>query len=147
MREYVKRNCDRCNVTYVLKENRSQYCYKCRSLVKIEQSTGGKTIGHYRSKNTENGHRSWLLSEIRKHCRTMNKHRIDECQACGYARRVERCHVRGLAEWPDETLVSVINHPDNVLILCPNHHTEFDNKKHPEWRKEVLRLVADRESK
>ena len=49
------------------------------------------------------------------------------CQHCGYNLHVEVCHRKPIADFPEDTLLSVVNHPDNLIVLCPNHHWEFDN--------------------
>lgn len=49
------------------------------------------------------------------------------CQYCGYSTHVEVCHIKSIGSFSDDSLLSEINHIDNLLILCPNHHWEFDN--------------------
>lgn len=49
------------------------------------------------------------------------------CLTCGYSTYVEVCHIKAVSEFPDNTPVSVINDPDNLIALCPTHHWEFDN--------------------
>jgi hypothetical protein len=50
-----------------------------------------------------------------------------ECLACGYDKHVEVCHIKSVSEFDDNTIVSEINHIDNLIGLCPTHHWEFDN--------------------
>lgn len=40
---------------------------------------------------------------------------------------MEICHIKPISEFSDDTLIAIINHPDNIVILCPNCHWEFDN--------------------
>ena len=49
------------------------------------------------------------------------------CRNCGYSKHVELCHIKPINSFPEDTLLSIINSPDNVIQLCPNHHWEFDN--------------------
>lgn len=42
-------------------------------------------------------------------------------------KHVEIAHIRAVADFSDEDLLSEINHPDNLVGLCPNHHWEYDN--------------------
>ncbi len=49
------------------------------------------------------------------------------CRNCGYSKHVEICHIRGISTFPDDTPVSVINDPSNLVALCPNCHWEFDH--------------------
>ena len=37
------------------------------------------------------------------------------------------CHIKPLADFPDMATTAEINHPDNLLWLCRNHHWEFDH--------------------
>lgn len=50
-----------------------------------------------------------------------------KCIVCGYNKHVEIAHIRAVADFSDGDLLSEINHPDNLVGLCPNHHWEFDN--------------------
>lgn len=50
------------------------------------------------------------------------------CCICGYSTYVEVCHIKGISEFLDESLVSEINALGNLTFLCPNHHKEFDFK-------------------
>ena len=49
------------------------------------------------------------------------------CIKCGYEKHIEVCHVKGVSEFSDNTIISEINNIDNLIALCPNHHWEFDN--------------------
>lgn len=51
------------------------------------------------------------------------------CAICGYGYYVEVCHIKAVASFPIDTLVTVINDPSNLVYLCPNHHKEFDTKR------------------
>ena len=52
---------------------------------------------------------------------------MTNCANCGYDKHVELAHIKAVADFDDDTLLSVVNSPDNVLSLCPNCHWEFDN--------------------
>lgn len=49
------------------------------------------------------------------------------CAACGYDTHVEVCHIKPISSYEPETAVADINHPENLIYLCPNHHWELDN--------------------
>lgn len=64
--------------------------------------------------------------------------RGEKCQICGYSFMqrngrpyTEAAHIKAKSEKGDET-------PDNILILCPNHHKEFDLGK-----REILEHTKD----
>ncbi len=50
------------------------------------------------------------------------------CLICGYAVHVEIAHIKAVASFAGDTLMSEINCIDNLMALCRNHHWEYDNK-------------------
>lgn len=48
------------------------------------------------------------------------------CYRCGYDKHIEICHIRAISDFPDDTPISEINHPSNLIGLCPNCHWELD---------------------
>lgn len=75
--------------------------------------------------------KSWqgARSTIQEHARKIyfQAHPNPSCQVCGYTKHVEVCHVRNVADWPDEATFGEINDSENLAGLCPTHHWEFDN--------------------
>lgn len=58
----------------------------------------------------------------------MNFYKVEKkCVVCGYDKRVELHHKTPCREYPDDTLLSVVNDLDNIVYLCPNHHFEADH--------------------
>lgn len=53
--------------------------------------------------------------------------RPQKCAVCQYHKHVQVCHVRDVADFPDEALISEINAVANLVALCPTHHWEFGN--------------------
>jgi len=53
--------------------------------------------------------------------------KLKACQECGYSLHVEACHVTPIKDFPDDTLLSDLNSPSNLVGLCRNHHWEFDH--------------------
>jgi hypothetical protein len=49
------------------------------------------------------------------------------CLICGYDKHYEVCHKRAIKTFSDKTPIAEVNHLDNLVALCPNHHWEFDN--------------------
>ena len=49
------------------------------------------------------------------------------CQVCGYNKHVELAHIHPVAGFDKNTKLCVVNNPDNVVVLCPNCHFEFDS--------------------
>ena len=52
--------------------------------------------------------------------------RSKACEICGYDKVVEVAHIRDISSFCDDTLMSVVNSPNNLMWLCPNHHAELD---------------------
>ena len=69
------------------------------------------------------------FNNIRKHSRIITSKRIQKCYNCGYDKHVETCHIKNISKFPLDTKISIVNHPDNLILLCPNCHWEFDNGK------------------
>jgi hypothetical protein len=88
------------------------------------------TIGEMHSRTSLSGkHSSWKNVSIRNLCRSWNKNLQNlPCQKCGYSKHTEFCHIKAISEFEKDTQLSVVNHPDNILVLCRNCHWEFDNK-------------------
>ena len=73
-----------------------------------------------------NLHKSSKFALVRLRARAVLKHYKRICQACGYSRHVEVCHVKPLSSFSLDTDTS-FNDEDNLLLLCPNCHWELDN--------------------
>lgn len=66
-------------------------------------------FGLYGTRNKRNHYR-WNAYEIEK-----------RCEICGYDLDIERAHIVAATEGGPDML-------DNMLVLCPNHHTALDKK-------------------
>lgn len=49
-----------------------------------------------------------------------------KCCICGYDKHVEVCHIKPIAAFPPDSLLTDVNALSNLTLLCPNHHWEFD---------------------
>lgn len=137
-----------CAATYTNKEQpkRKRVRHFCECGKEIHRTDSPNGNSHYRSlceecyeKKYHNGNvpKSYYrevsptayFTYIRSHARNIIKSSNVEqkCVVCGYTNHVEVCHKKGIAEFSDDTLVSEINSIDNLVMLCPNHHWEFDN--------------------
>jgi len=78
--------------------------------------------------SVKNSHPSWKSAHVRGFNRTWNKDLTKlPCQVCNYSTHVELAHIKAVSDFPEETRLGVINDPSNILVLCRNHHWEFDN--------------------
>lgn len=69
------------------------------------------------------------FDQIRDHAyRLYKKERANpSCERCGYTKHIEICHIKSVSSFPLETKLKVVNARENILILCPNCHWEFDH--------------------
>lgn len=72
-------------------------------------------------------HRSSAFALVRSRARAVFKGLPQVCQTCGYDKHVEVCHIKPIKDFPLTTRLSEINSPNNLLMLCPNCHWEFDH--------------------
>jgi len=67
--------------------------------------------------------------KIRHHAQKVAREHglLKSCLNCNYSLYVESCHRKPIKDFDDDALVSEINHPSNLVGLCPNCHWEFDH--------------------
>lgn len=104
------------------KTKKSKLCQYCSNINQQKYETL-EDILHYRGKYGQSAAFNIVRGRARS-CLTESK-----CQRCGYDKHVEACHIKPISSFPNDTLISVINHKDNLIALCPNCHWEFDNLK------------------
>lgn len=104
-----KRLCLDCEMP--IKRNRTR-CMPCSKLI---QSAGTQQK------------RQSTHAKIRCASRQVTRTWKQVCAICGYDKHVETCHRKPVSKFPPETLISVINHPSNLVLLCGNHHWELDH--------------------
>lgn len=107
------------------KDKRTLVCKDCNQL-KYREKWDTLTIGE----KTYDKHYYAKYSYIRYIARTlMLETGVDSCQNCGYNKHYEVCHIKAIASFPYDALIKDINRLDNLIVLCPNCHWEFDNDK------------------
>ena len=107
------------------KHKDSKICKVCRKkLSGIEN----KTLGHF-----IRGHKylSSKCQEIRAHARKVleNSSREKVCQYCHnheFDEILEVHHLKSILDFEESTLIGEINHEDNLVWLCPNHHAMLE---------------------
>ncbi len=86
------------------------------------------TVGYLKSKHVGRINPRWYSAEIRNYAKTWNPDLLNKpCQKCSYTNHTELCHIKAIKDFNDDSTLGEINHPNNLLVLCPNHHWEFDN--------------------
>lgn len=113
---------------------RSNYCDECvsqgwhRVRFKDAKPTSMRTIedmvNAQSNKNSSN-----KFNTIRLHARNKIKQLKTPlvCVNCKYDKHVEVCHIKPINAFTSDTLVSIVNADDNLILLCPNCHWEHDN--------------------
>jgi hypothetical protein len=82
----------------------------------------------YETLSVKGRHPSWKASVVRLANKSWNKSLLKEpCSVCGYSLHVNLCHVKDIHTYSHDATLGEVNDPDNIVVLCPNHHWEFDN--------------------
>lgn len=81
---------------------------------------------------------------VRFHAKKKLKDRVKECQNCKYNIHVEVCHIKAISKFDQNSKLDLVNHFNNLLLLCPNCHYEFDHFDNK--RKEILKKCGLGES-
>lgn len=109
---------------------RSSRCYNCKhSDSSLYTKTRRMSIKELREYFISKGKDSYFVSiMIRDCCRRWNRNLIGlPCQSCGYTKHTELAHKKSIASFDENALLSVVNDPENIAVLCPNCHWEFDH--------------------
>lgn len=69
--------------------------------------------------------RSAICKSARKIFNESDK--LKECAVCGYSIHYDVAHRKAVSVFDDDCLIYEINHIDNLIALCKNHHWEYDN--------------------
>jgi hypothetical protein len=137
-RERALGSCQRCGKTDIWKKyksgtySRRKFCKECLAIVMTERlRTTDKPIeemtkGDLRAQSA-NSH--WFKTKVSRHARKIYELSKKErkCYVCGYDYHIHVSHIRDVRDFPKTALIGEINHIDNLVALCPNHHKEFDD--------------------
>ena len=67
------------------------------------------------------------FSGVRTNAKIVARELDQRCYICGYSKHVEVCHIKPVSDFPLDSKLSEVNNISNLIMLCPNHHWEFDN--------------------
>lgn len=102
-------------------------CNNCNKKTLTEQCKS-ITIKEIKNKYQKKLKSRWYSVPIRGFAKSWNKTlRSHSCQKCGYDKHTELCHITPINKADENITLGEINDPSNLLVLCPNHHWEFDN--------------------
>lgn len=71
------------------------------------------------------GRRSNKFDLVRKMAHRLYGKERGRCEKCGYEHYSEICHIKDIASFSNETLLSTINDKSNIIFLCPTCHWEL----------------------
>jgi len=112
----VENQCKTCSAPV---STRLVYCKSCK------KTYGDCTL---REASYTKHHKSSTFAMVRTRARAVaSKLGWISCSVCGYDKHIEIAHKKPIASYSLETRISEINHPDNLIALCPNCHWEFDH--------------------
>lgn len=108
--------CRSCTVPLDESHGKRVYCFICRPIFDRYTATIG-SLGRYS--------KSRISKDAIKTCAEARVPKI--CSRCNFSLHVEVCHVKSVSSFPKDTLLSVVNDINNLIVLCPNCHWKFDN--------------------
>lgn len=114
-----ERTCKICGTTV---STRNMYCTKCSK--ERSESIDAKTLADLQYNKQ---HRSSAWAAVRSRARFIMSKQPQVCEKCGYDKHVEVAHKKSISSFPLDTPVSVVNSKDNLMLLCPNCHWEYDH--------------------
>lgn len=123
-----------------IREKKAYYCQECGALIGRGYEEFGrrkfcdKCNPSYKDWSTITYGEAKSLRKYQANSRIRDLARVvfqkekgyTSCYRCGYDKHIEVCHIHGISEFSDDTPISVINNPDNLIGLCPNCHWELD---------------------
>lgn len=109
--------CTTCSTSVLARRKYCNQCDpRCRGDITIEQAI-------YHKHGT-----SSAFALIRTRARAIaQKLNMNSCKICGYNKHVEIAHITPITKFPKNTLVSIVNAPNNLISLCRNCHWEMDH--------------------
>jgi tRNA threonylcarbamoyladenosine modification (KEOPS) complex Cgi121 subunit len=118
----IKKKTKKCKICGELIYKSRQKCPKCIENFAPPDYTLKEAI-------YEQHHKSSAFALVRSRARILGKQLgLNKCSHCGYDKHVEIAHIKAIKDFSLSTKISTINHPSNIIALCPNCHWEFDHK-------------------
>ena len=130
-----------CAATFNNKKHPKRYmtktCDVCKNLIRSDSKYCGNCYEekHYLSNKTLEEAIQRRKNDNNRYCQVRQISRKNYlrsgtpkcCEVCGYDKHIEICHIKDIASFSKQTLISEINDLSNLIALCRNHHWEFDH--------------------
>lgn len=107
--------------------NKREFCDKCRYIPVANTKSNTKYDKEdisLKDLKSNPYYKSAIRNQARRLYFDNNEYK---CKVCGYDKHVEVAHIKAIADFADNNMLSEINDLSNLIGLCPNHHWEFDN--------------------
>jgi hypothetical protein len=139
LKRKVSRSCRECYIKIYNVKGLNQYRTRFCKCGKIKSRTSSSKLCRecyikerdisIEKLKTSSPHWIKYRTRIAKNARQVYKRakRLYVCEVCGYDKRIDICHKKDVKDFPNGTMLSEVNHIDNLIALCPNHHWEYDN--------------------
>lgn len=121
-------------VSSICKECGNQFTYKAnaRAERKVCDVCNKKNLIDDRTKkDLFTTRKNWQCARgaIRVHaCSVFDRSKKEKkCMVCGYDKYIEICHIKSVSSFSEDSKIKEINDINNLVVLCPNHHWEFDH--------------------
>ena len=113
--------CTKCNQSLPLEIRRRILCsdcakYKDWSKVTIKELKDRHKTSDFHSQIRQLSRKEYFQSD-RPKC----------CSLCGYSKYIEVCHIKAIKDFPEECVITEVNHENNLVALCRNCHWEYDH--------------------
>jgi hypothetical protein len=130
-----------CSVGCANKDNprrkKTKKCKICQTLIFSDYTYCPKCIEEKNEKLSNTPLSSFIkkingaskFSQIREQARRIMKNEQQVCTNCGYSKHVEVAHKKDIKSFLPTALVKDVNDKNNLILLCPNCHWEFDHNK------------------
>lgn len=121
--------CKSCNIPVCSGTSRCKPCHKIwqdnRSIERYDKETLKSMRG---SGNANKGSRYPIIRQLsRKKYLASGLPLV--CKICNYDFHVDIAHIKEIKSFDEDTILGIINHIDNLVALCKNHHWELDHGK------------------
>ena len=116
-----------CNCGSKLSRKSKNQCLNCYKQSRLDYMINNTDpIKNYRYKTSDNPNH-WV--KIRSHAnRIAEYHNMKRggCCICNFP-HVDVCHIKPIKDFHENTSISEVNNPSNLIILCKNCHWLFDH--------------------
>lgn len=121
-------SCKDCGkVRYTYSRPRCKSCQNKWAAEVAERNYAEWTLGDMRGSGTANFKSRYPYIRRLSRKAYLASDKVKACLVCGYDIHFDVAHIKDVKSFPESATVAEVNHIDNLIALCKNHHWEFDN--------------------